>query len=520
MRVTIPRVGRLAIECEDKDEHRLVENMCIGPIWHKDKQQWSMEDTLYNRYVLGIEYRLPTPPENYESVGGLKVVNFYDKLREYQKEDVLKMQTLAYPLNANKPGLGKTIEALFYAVIIGSKKVLIVVPKSVLFQWKSQVERWYLPYFPTNSIQVVQKTSEIVGTADIVILNYEKLHNDNIIRQLQDFNFDLIIADEGHRMRTPYNKSIVRGKIKIKGKTNGAMRKLKGRQRLVLTGTPIMNKPDNLFGTMLWLNPWYFGTAYWPFVEAFCYVKEDFYGKHIEGLTQHEGRAKALSEVLKLIMCRQEVDPGMGVHKIEVKLDMYGKQAKLYEQVKKLAIEELQKEGVSVTNGLDQLIKLQQLTSDPQLFDCTVDVKNEWLMDTLQDNEGTKFVIFSRFKTPLVRLGKKLGKKAVSITGGLSPAAREAAKQEFIHDDSVQVLLGTIGALGEAVDGLQHVCKYIIFIDQMWNPEENNQAIARLVRDGQKSRVTVYTLMCNNTVDEKVARVNVSKMEDILAILS
>lgn len=506
MIVKVPRIGRLQVKHESAEENDLIEEMCCGAIWRSG--YWNMEDTLYNRYVLDIEYKIAKPPGNKLFDVSESIISFYDKLHDYQQKDVIKMQDIAFPLNANKPGYGKTIEALFYAVLTGSKKILIVAPKSVLFQWKNQVDRWYLPYFPNCLIQIVQKTSEKLGAADIVILNYEKCINDNILRQLKDYNFDLIIADEGHRLRNP------------KAKQTKALKSIKSKLKLILTGTPILNKPDNLWSIMHWLNPWYFGSAYWHFVESFCYVKEDFFGKHIEGLTKHKGRAQALSEVLNLIMVRQEgLHIGNGVREIDVTLDMYGSQLSLYKKVKKLAIEELMKEGVSVTNGLDQLIKLQQLTSDPELFECNVNVKFEWLMDTINDAEGTKFLIFSRFKTPLKRLAKKMGKKAVSITGDVSPKDRDVAKEKFINDPYVQCMLGTIGAMGEGIDGLQHVCQYVIFLDKMWNPEENNQAIARLLRDGQENEVIVYSLTCKDSIDEKVGRVNVSKLEDIIKVL-
>ena len=81
------------------------------------------------------------------------------------------------------------------------------------------------------------------------------------------------------------------------------------------------------------------------------------------------------------------------------------------------------------------------------------------------------------------------------------------------------MITGTIGALGESVDGLQQASNTLIFLDKMWNPEENNQAIGRLLRWGQERLVNVYTLECEGTIDRKVGKVNVSKLEDIRAVL-
>ena len=199
---------------------------------------------------------------------------------------------------------------------------------------------------------------------------------------------------------------------------------------------------------------------------------------------------------------------------------MYPKQKKLYNDIKQLAVEALSANNVSIANGMSQLIHLQQVTSNPGLFDIDKNIKFEWIKDLLDDNSDLKILVFSRFRQTILALNEYLNSYGIAtIHGGIKNEERESEKIKFISNENVRIMSGTIGALGESVDGLQYVCHTVIFIDKMWNPEENNQAIGRVLRNSQEMFVNVYTLVCEKTVDEKVGRVNLKKIEDIRSVL-
>ena len=109
--------------------------------------------------------------------------------------------------------------------------------------------------------------------------------------------------------------------------------------------------------------------------------------------------------------------------------------------------------------------------------------------------------------------------EAVKITGQQSAEQNELSKRCFV-ERGAQVLAGTIGAMGQGYDGLQQVCRLMIFIDRDWSPEILNQAEDRLRRMGQDNPVTIYYLECTGSFDQHVGRINRNKAEDIREALA
>ena len=508
------RKGRLLLTAENTDDKKLITEMCLGYVLQKD-ERYSVEDCLVNRMALNYDTSAILGIQSYHR----SLLNHFSaaavsdiRLRDYQRKDVQKMLQLPGVLNANRMGYGKTVEALKWAAGLGAKRILILCPKTVRYQWANMCAKWY----PTHKIHVSPKPKEELSPKPsiTVITNYEQLLNAQVLEELRCIKWDVIIADECHRIRNP------------KAKTTLALQKITSHFRCGLTGTPIMDRPDDLFSIFKFINPAYFGSSYHNFVAYFCNIEETFWGNKITGLTKNPRHVEMLQDILQIVCVRNPPNMvGVGCNESDIVLEMYPKQQKLYKDIKKLAIEELDKVGVNVANGMSQLIKLQQTTSNPQLLmpDVEQNIKFDWITDFLDDaGANEKILIFSRFRQTILALNRYLEKRGVGVAtihGDVDAETREVAKQRFIAERDIRVLSGTIGALGESVDQLQQVCNTVIFIDKMWNPEENNQAIGRVLRFGQTKFVNVYTLVCKGTVDEKVGRVNLSKLEDIREVL-
>jgi SNF2 family DNA or RNA helicase len=213
---------------------------------------------------------------------------------------------------------------------------------------------------------------------------------------------------------------------------------------------------------------------------------------------------------------------GRGITEAYVDLEMYAAQKKLYTMVRRLAIEELDQAGISIANAMVQIMKLQQLTTDPGSFEGYIEgnPKFDWITDLLEDNPELKICVFSKFKKAIIALQQKLGNEiCVTIHGDISAKQREINKNRFIQEPSTRVIAGTIGAMSEGIDGLQKVCHTVVFIDCDWNPESNNQATARVFRQGQEYRVNVYILSCIGTIDKHIGKVARGKMEDIKELI-
>ena len=407
-------------------------------------------------------------------------------------------------LNRNPMGLGKTVEAIMTMRELDIDSGLIVLPKIVGPQWRSQIVRWW----PERAQDVVlyDNNNVKVQKGDIVIINYEKLLNETTLNKLRMFQWDIVVADEAHRIKSPKSQRTL------------ALKAIPSQLRVALTGTPILNKPDDLWSILHFLDWRYSGISYWNFVNYFCEVQEGFWGRKIVGLTKAPSRIAVLNTLLERVSVYNPLEVAQGKTREVVKLEMTPKQRKLYKDMKNLVLDELP-ENASIANGAVLTIRLIQATSWPGLFiEGEYGPKFEWILNTCKDNPEEKFVIFTRFEKAASGLWEYLtknGVRSVQLTGAVDDRQREINKNTFIKDTGCQLLIGTIAAMGQGTDGLQEVSHVCIFIDRDWSPEIMNQCEDRLNRFGQKYPVQSYVLECEKSFDQYVGKINQHKASDI-----
>ena len=448
----------------------------------------------------------------------------FKPLKPFQREDVKKMVETGCILNANVMGLGKTLETIVTLNMLGCNRVLIICPKSVKGTWKNELQKW--TNIPTHLINIIDGTPKQVEKqlenlhVPYTIVNYERLRptktsnkkeTNKVLKAIRDIKWDAIVCDEAHRIKN------------AKAKQTKGIKSLKSDYRIALTGTPIQNKPNDLWSILHWINPYYSGQSYWRFVEYFCETFDNGFGTQIAGLTKDPERVEALGKLLSNIMIRRENDDSMPrVINVPVNILMTSKQKKLYEKVKKEILVELEglDQTLFINSSLTRMLRLQQCTSNPELLGIKTNPKFDYIVDILKDYDD-KTVVFSKFKETIKALSKRLEKekiKHVVLTGDTKD--RQEVINKFINDDDQKCFIATTGAAGEGIDGLQYVSNRMIFIDKEWSPAKNQQAVGRLVRTGQKNPVTVLSLNCENTIDEYVEKMLNKKIEDIIKILS
>lgn len=474
-----------------EEEERKLKHWLMG--WRQRKgDPWIVaEDNLVNRIVL---------EQNIHLTSGMPPMLRDDRLKDYQRLDVITMCQLQHCLNANPMGLGKTIEAIKTLEAMDAKSVVIVVPKIIRTQWADQIKRWW-----GRDAEIYEKQATL-EPGKIYIVNYDKLRNEKILARFRRFRWDCVVLDEAHKIKNRTSKQAV------------AVKLLPGARRVALTGTPILRYVDDLWSILNFLGEEYSGKSYWAFVDYFCEVEKTPWGNKIVGTTDDIFRQEVLKQLLSLFMIRHDsIEVAHGKTQETVRLPMSKAQRDLYRKEKQLLLDQLP-ENCTISNGAVLTMRLRQTTSWPGLFlEDEPGPKFEWILEQCENNPEERFVVFTAFEQTAEALSQWLFHKAiraVTITGKNKAVVNERNKMWFLNG-KVQVLIGTIGAMSQGYDELQHASRVVIFIDRDWSPEITKQAEERLHRMGQKYLVRVYYLECQGSFDQHVGRINDNKSEGI-----
>lgn len=476
--------------------------MFLGCRHTKEQKHYTIENNLVNQIVLG---RLKA--EDAQEYPELK---YPEGLMDYQVRDVRKMVSKKRCLNINRMGYGKTVEAIKAMRELGVNSAVIVAPKTILNQWRAQFKRWWPEV--QHKVSIYGENGADITPNSIILLNYEKLLNAQLMTKLKSYRWDMLLLDEAHRIKNRASKRSI------------AVKLIPSEYKWAMTGTPILKKPDDLWSILNFLGVEYSGVSYWNFVNYFCKVVEGFFGNKIVGLTENSAKVAVFRKLLEHIAIS---NPALNLTKgkiVEVvELEMSTAQKRLYRNIKALVLDALPEE-CTVSNSAVQCLRLVQATSNPgKWLDKVWGVKFEYIAELLEDNPNEKIVVFSRFATTCDYLQRYLATKRIKsevYTGQQAASDKLLAKMEFIDNEDCRVLIGTIGAMGEGVDGLQEVARIVVFIDRDWSSEINEQCEDRLNRLGQKDHVVVQYLECKGTYDKYVDKVNNMEAEDIKILLT
>lgn len=414
--------------------------------------------------------------------------------RPYQSEAVnfgLRRNILV----ADDPGLGKTLTAIITALRIrnvqtsGVWRTLIVCPKRVRDQW---VEEIY-DQDQDAPIHVLEASLGplAIQTGQPKPLGWYIIHYDILDRMLAQFTpyiWDVLIADEAHRLANRRNK------------WTRAIKRIPAVRKIALTATPMDRNAGDIWSIGNWLSPEIF-TSYHLFYKHFVETTMDF----ASGREKAKGtkNTKQLARLLDTFMIRRtkaEVTPDLPpnlVQRVPVALDPVQRQA--YERIENADDLLVSLEGVPepllIDNTLAQIVRLQQITSLPSILGVRApSTKIEWTLDWLADNPNKPVIIFSKFRPVIEHLARKLAKHSPDIIiGGV-----QSTGQRFKRGET-DILLGTIASMSEGLNFQR--AEVAIFIDQHWSTRVMEQAINRIHRIGITEPKLTYYLYNKNTVD-------------------
>ena len=434
------------------------------------------------------------------------------ELRPYQVDGVKWLQTLyKYSLGgilADDMGLGKTIETIaFINSIKNDKPILIVSPKSLVFNWVSEFNKFAkdIPVYPI--IGTIEERKKIIKKIKndkfgVFFISYDSLRNE--YENLLDFTFDLVILDEAQFIKNMHAK-----------KTN-AVKQINALHTIALTGTPIENNIYDLWSIFDFLMPHYL-LDYEDFKESF--ESDEEYYKIVKDKVAPFILRRRKEDVLKDLPEKFEV-----IMTTEMSLE----QRKLYDAFRLKAKEELKSKdgGSHVMEVLSIITRLRQICVDPSTFvenftgeSGKITMLKEIIENKLKDNH--RFLIFSQFVSALNIVKEeieKMGIKYFMITGDTSAKERLRICNDFNNDEDYKVVLISLKAGGT---GLNLVgADIVIHLDPWWNYSAQNQASDRAHRIGQTRTVEVIKLIAENSIEERVVSLQDEKKELVDKVIS
>jgi SNF2 family DNA or RNA helicase len=447
--------------------------------------------------------------------------------RHALRKGLLKVPLLPYQLDgiafaagagravlADDMGLGKTIQGVGVAELLAReadiKRVLVVCPASLKSQWRSEISR-----FCDRSVQLVsgsmaERGGQYASDCFFTVCNYEQVLRD--ILAIEQVGWDLIILDEGQRIKN------------WESKTSSIIKGLKSRYALVLSGTPLENRLDELYSVVQFIDQHRLGPGF------------RFFNKH--RIIDEKGKVLGyknlgeLRQALAPILLRRTRD--------SVKLELPPRSTEIvripptHEQL------ELHRTNMQIVATITRkkfISEMDLLRLQKALLMCRMVANSTYLvtkeepghstkldhLDSLFDElfaeEGRKILLFSEWTTMLDLIEKPLRKRPlefVRLDGSVPQKQRHELVHKFQADAACKLFLMTnAGATGLNLQAANTV----INVDLPWNPAVLEQRIARAHRMGQQQPVQVFILVTEDTIEENLLATIASKRDLALAAL-
>lgn len=433
-------------------------------------------------------------------------------LRDYQKEGLNWLNFLDEfgfgGCLADDMGLGKTVQIIAFILSQRDKGYrntnLIVVPTTLIFNWQAEIAK-FAPDLKVHTIYGADriKDSKAFDSYEVILTSYGTLLYD--IGWLKQYNFNYIILDESQTIKNPDSLRY------------SAVRLLQSRNKITMTGTPVENNTFDLYGQLSFACPGLLGTR-----QFF----RDHYSTPIDKFKDNKRAIALKKKVSPFILRRTKKEVATELpDKTEMVLycEMGAAQKNAYDACKDEyrnfllgeKEEDLPKHTLHMLKGLTQL---RQICNSPallrdDLLHGTSSSKITTLMEEIETRSPQhKILVFSQFVAMLDLIRKELKSRNIAfeyLTG--KTKNRESRVDNFQKNEEVRVFLISLKAGGTGLNLTE--ADYVYLVDPWWNPAAENQAIDRSYRIGQRKNVVAVRLICPDTIEEKIMKLQETKKE-------
>ena len=402
---------------------------------------------------------------------------------------------------ADDMGLGKTVQVLAYLEKLRKTKkgarVLLVVPASLLGNWQKEAEK----FVPSMDYRILHgKSAAVLGrkfAEEDDFLTITTYGMSSRIKELQDIQWDCIILDEAQAIKNPLTKQ------------TKEIKKLNGRMRIAMTGTPIENDLTNLWSLFDFLNKGLMGTSK-EFHEFCKQLKES-----------PEQYAKLKTMVAPFMLRRLKTDKTI-IKDLPEKMEMidYTDMSKRQVVLYRKTVADME-ERIRESEGIERkgivlatITKLKQICNHPdqylgqQTFSEADSGKFAMLREICETiyEKRERVLVFTQFKEITEYLAAFLEEifhtEGYVLHGGTPVKKRSQIVEEFQSDRYVPFIVLSVKAGGTGLNLTK--ANHVIHFDRWWNPAVENQATDRAFRIGQTKNVMVHKLVCKGTIEEKI----------------
>lgn len=506
--------------------------------WHPDKKMWELPFNCLE----SLKQQLTLSKIDFDVYDQLTIISYNegdeDKLKDCGVEHIYKttprkhqIDGFNYGMNSHKwlladdQGLGKTFQTLNIAIAKRNQRwfkhcLIVVGVNNLKLNWYHEIEKhtYEEPYILGQRIikrgpnkgklcfrDAKEKIEDLENGVDnfFLIVNVEALRNVEIADRLRSMcrtgEIGMVIADEIHKCKNPNSQQ---------GK---GFQKLLSKERIAVSGTPLLNSIEDLYIILKWLD--YETHTFTQFKNHYCIFGG--FGDHTIIGYKHKDE---IVQKLKKCMLRRKKEDVLDLppkNNIPIYLEMSNQEWKLYDEVRTSLREQIDLIKLS-PNPLAQLTRLRQVTGFSGLLSssATHTTKLDMMLQIIEDavKNEEKVVVFSEFDQVLREAYKRCEKyNPAIIDGKVKVEIRDLEMQRFQEDPDCKVILGTRQAMGTGFT--LTAGNNVIFLDEPWNEANKNQAMDRCHRIGTTKVVNVYTLMCQDTIDEVVNDIVMKKGE-------
>ncbi len=434
---------------------------------------------------------------------------FKGKLRDYQREGLTWLGFLEEfetgGILADDMGLGKTIQILAFLLARSKKQnmpSIVIAPKSLTFNWIDEAAK-FAPSLKVIRFSGAGRSDKIkdLQEADLVVTTYGTLRTD--IDRLREIEFDVAIIDEAQAIKNKQAQSSV------------AVKQIRARHRLALTGTPIENSLNDLLSILEFTNPGLLSVTQQKELAA---GTQAVLNRMLKPFLLRRTKEKVLTELPdkseQVLFCEMNTVERQFYNAIR---DKY--RASLEAKIEAGGI------GKSKLHVLEALLRLRQASCHAGLIDPKLkgepSAKLQLLLNHVQEviQEGHKVLIFSQF-TSLLALVRTMfdaeNLKYEYLDGQTED--RKTPVERFQTDKSISAFLISLKAGGTGLN--LTAADYVFILDPWWNPAVEAQAIGRAHRMGQNAKVFAYRMIAKGTVEEKILELQQTKKDLAESIIS